>query len=146
MQGEAQEVVLRDLLETAFSTDSIEDVPKGVHGADLLHHVRASDGRDCGAIIWESKRTKSWSDDWLRKLRDDQRTAGAACAVIVSQVLPPDVRHFALVDGVWICAWPYATALGAALRVGLAEVAHARQVAEGRGEKMQMLFDYLLAH
>jgi hypothetical protein len=142
-QGEAQEVVLRDMLEKEFTRDSIEDVPKGVLGADVLHRVRAGDGRHCGSIVWESKRTKAWSDDWLPKLRDDQRAAGAECAVIVSQVLPAHVRHFALVDGVWVCGWPYAIALGAALCVGLVDVATARQVAEGRGEKMQMLFDYL---
>jgi hypothetical protein len=142
-QGEAQEVLLRDMLEEEFTSDSIEDVPKGVLGADVLHRVRAGGGRDCGSIVWESKRTKAWSDEWLPKLRDDQRAAGAACAVIVSQVLPANVRHFALVDGVWVCAWPYAIALGAALRVALVDVATARQVAEGRGEKMQMLFDYL---
>lgn len=142
-QGEAQEVVLRDLLGQAFPVDGIEEVARGMHGADLRQRVRASDGRDCGGILWESKRTKAWSDSWLAKLRDDVRAADAGCAVIVSQALPPDVRHFGLRGGVWICAWPYATALGAVLRTGLIEVAMARRVAEGRGEKMQVLYDYL---
>ena len=135
--------MLRDLLERSFPADSVDDVPKGMNGADLLQRVRSSEGRDCGLIVWESKRTRSWSDDWLPKLRDDQRAVGAACAVIVSQVLPSGVRHFALVEGVWVCAWEYAAALGTALRLGLVDVATARQAAEGRGEKMQMLFDYL---
>lgn len=143
LQGEAQEVVLRDLLEEAFASDSIHDIPKGINGADVLQRVRASDGRDCVAILWESKRTKNWSETWLPKLREDQRAVGAACAVIVSQAMPDGIRHFGVKDGVWICAWPYATALGAALRASLVEVALARRTAEGRGEKMQMLFDYL---
>ena len=102
-QGEAQEVVLRDLLASSFPADTIEDVPKGVHGADVVQGVRGGDGRDCGAIVWESKRTRSWSDGWLPKVRDDQREAGAACAVIVTQTLPPDVRHFGEKEGVWVC-------------------------------------------
>ncbi len=142
-QGEAQETVLRDLLAAAFDADGIEDVAKGVQGADLLQRVRTDDGKECGTIAWESKRTKSWSDAWLPKLRDDQRAAGAACAVLVSQELPKDVKHFGLKDGVWICAWPYAAGLSAALRTGLIDIALAKRVAEGRGEKMQMLYEYL---
>lgn len=142
-QGEAQEAVLRDLLAAAFDSDGIEDVAKGVHGADSLQRVRTDDGCDCGTIAWESKRTKAWSDGWLPKLRDDQRAAGAACAVLVSQELPKDVKHFGLKDGVWVCAWPYAAALSAALRTGLIHVALAKRVAEGRGEKMQILYEYL---
>jgi hypothetical protein len=142
-QGEAQEVLLFELLAEAFDTDLIEDVPKGVHGADLLQRVRTSDGRDCGTIAWESKRTKTWSDSWLPKLRDDQRAVGAACAILVTQELPKDIRHCGMKDGVWVAAWPYAAALGAAVRSHLIEVAVAKRVAEGRGEKMQMLYEYM---
>jgi hypothetical protein len=142
-QGEAQEVVLRELLVDAFRADTVEDVPKGVRGADITQRVVSPEGRGCGTVLWESKRAKAWGSDWLAKARDDQREAGAACAVVVSQVLPPNVRHFGLVEGVWVCAWPYAVALGSALRLGLVEVASARQSEQGRGEKMQMLFDYL---
>ena len=73
-----------------------------------LHTVRDDDGTTSGAILWESKRTKHWSDDWLPKLRDDQRAQSAACAVIVTQAMPDDVKRFGLRDGVWICEWPYA--------------------------------------
>jgi hypothetical protein len=142
-QGEAQEVMLRDVLAQAFPQDEVVEVPKGMNGADLIQRVHAGDGRDCGGILWESKRTKAWSDSWLAKLRDDVRAADAGCAVIVTQTLPQDIRHFGLRAGIWICAWPYAAALGAALRAGLIEVGLARRVAEGRGEKMQMLYDYL---
>jgi hypothetical protein len=131
------------LLAQAFPLDDVVEVPKGMNGADLIQRVRGGDGRDCGGILWESKRTKAWSDSWLAKLRDDVRVADAGCAVIVTQTLPQDIRHFGLRGGVWICAWPYASALGAILRAGLVEVAMARRVAEGRGEKMQMLYDYL---
>jgi hypothetical protein len=143
MQGEAQEVVLRDVLTAAFPHDAVDDVPKGVNGADLVQTVRTVDGRDCGSIVWESKRTKAWSDGWLPKLREDQRAAGGACAVLVSQVLPGDVRHFALKDGVWVCAPAYAVPLAAALRAGLVDVSLAKRAAEGSGQKMQLLYDYM---
>lgn len=143
LQGEAQEVLLRDLLVEAFADDDIEDVAKGVLGADALQRVRGARGGDCGTIVWESKRTKAWSDDWLAKARDDQRVVGAACAIIVTQAMPRDIQHFGVRENVWVCAWPFAVALGAAIRAGLVEVALARRSAEGRGEKMQMLYEYL---
>lgn len=143
LQGEAQEVVLRDLLGNAFPNDAVADVPKGVRGADLVQTVYGGDGRACGCIVWEIKRTRAWSDGWLAKVRDDQREAGAACAVIVTQALPPDVRHFGLEEGVWVCAPSYAIPLGAALRTGLVEVAAAKRAAEGSGQKMQLLYNYM---
>ena len=143
-QGEAQEVVLAILLGDAFPDDTIADVPHGAAGADLLHYVRSADGQQRGSLVWESKRTKAWSDGWLAKVRDDQRAAGASGAIIVSQALPPDVKHFGLRDGVWVCAWPYAVPLGVALRAGVLEVSFARRASENRGEKVQLLYDYLI--
>jgi hypothetical protein len=143
VQGEAQEVVLHDVLTSAFPADAVDDVPKGHNGADLVQTVRAVDGRLCGSIVWESKRTKAWSDGWLPKLREDQRRAGGACAVLVTQTLPGDVRHFALKDGVWICAPAYAVPLATVLRAGLIDVALAKRAAEGSGQKMQLLYDYM---
>ncbi len=143
LQGEAQEVELREVLTTAFPRDTIEDVGKGAQGADLVHRVRDEEGRECGIIVWESKRTKSWSDEWLVKLRDDQRAIGGGCAVVVSQALPPGLGTFGCRDGVWICSWGHAVGVGAVLRAGVIELAGARRAAEGRGEKMQILYDYL---
>jgi hypothetical protein len=143
LQGEAQEIVLRDALAKAFPRDEIGDVGKGVQGADVTQLVRDEEGRDCGLMIWESKRTKSWSDEWLAKLRDDQRATGAVCAIVVTQALPIDVRTFGQREGVWVSDWSHAVGLAAVLRAGLIEVAQARRTAEGRGDKMQVLYDYL---
>jgi hypothetical protein len=143
VQGEAQEVVLRELLVGAFPVDAIDDVPKGVNGADLVQGVRGHDGRDCGAILWETKRTQKWSDGWLPKLRDDLREAGAACAVLVTQALPPDIKDFGPKDGVWVCAPSHAVSLAAVLRGGLVELARTRRAAEGSGQKMQVLYTYI---
>jgi hypothetical protein len=143
LHGEAQEVALRDLLHEAFPHDDIDDVAIGTKGADLIQHVRAADGQMCETIIWESKRTRNWSNAWLAKLRDDQRDTRATVAVLVTQVMPGGVRHFGLVEGVWVCHWPYAAAFARVLRDNLVELARARRAAEGRGDKMHKLYDYL---
>src|ERR1041384_3587260 len=102
LQGEVQELELETLLRAKFPRDTIEPVPKGEFGGDTLHRIIGPLGQPCGTILWESKRTKNWSDGWLVKLRDDQRAAKAEIAVIVTQTLPKVVESFDLIDGVWV--------------------------------------------
>ena len=127
LQGEAQELELETTLSTKFPLDSIEPVPKGEFGGDVLQKVVGPMGQACGAILWESKRTKNWSDAWLPKLRNDQRAAKAGLAVLVSNAMPKDVDSFDHIDGVWITQPRYAIPLVIALRQSLIEVANTRQ-------------------
>ena len=144
LQGEVQELELEALLSTKFPLDQIQPVPKGEFGGDVLQRVAGPFGQACGTILWESKRTKNWSDGWLVKLRDDQRQAKADLAVIVSQALPKEVDTFDLVEGVWVTHPKSALPLARALRQGLMEVAAARQATEGQQTKMEMVYDYLM--
>src|SRR3990170_1188377 len=102
LQGEVQELALEALLSAKFPRDIIEPVPKGEHGGDILQRIVMPTGVACGTILWESKRTKNWSDGWLAKLREDQRAAKAEVAVIVSMVLPKGVEAFEWIDDVWV--------------------------------------------
>ena len=142
-QGEAAELELETLLATRFPTDIIEPVPKGVHGADVLQHVHDGNGNTCGTIIWESKRTKAWSDAWLPKLRDDQREAKAELAAIVSVTLPKDVATFALIDRVWVTGRACVVGLATALRANLVSASAIRQAQLGRQSKTEVLYSYL---
>ena len=143
LQGEVQELELEALLRAKFPLDSIEPVPKGEYGGDVLHRVIGSFGQTCGTILWESKRTKSWSDGWLVKLREDQRAAKAEIAVIVSQTLPKGVETFELIDGVWVTHPRAVIPVAVTLRHTLIEVASARQATEGQQTKMEMVYQYL---
>lgn len=143
LQGEVLELDLENLLSNRFPIDRFEPVPKGEHGGDVLHRVNGPLGQPCGTILWESKRTKNWSDGWLAKLRDDQRTARAEIAVIVSQALPKDCETFALVDGVWVTAARCAFPVAVSLRQTLIEAATARLSSEGQQSKMELVYQYL---
>jgi len=143
LQGEVQELELEALLRARFPHDSIEPVPKGEHGGDVLQCVVGPLGLVCGTIIWESKRTRNWSDGWLAKLREDQRAAKAEIAVIVSQVVPRDVDTFDFIEGVWVTHPRAALPVAMALRQSLLEVAAARQASEGQQTKMELVYHYL---
>jgi hypothetical protein len=143
-QGEVLEVALEELLKGLFPTDSIEPVPKGVRGADVIQRVLDDSGMDCGLILWESKRTRHWSKDWLPKLRDDLRMVGASRSIIVSEQLPEHVRHFGQVDGVWVASWPCVHPVAIMLREGLIGVAKSRRALDGQHSKMELVYNYLI--
>jgi len=143
LQGEVQELELESLLRLKFPRDIIEPVAKGEFGGDVLHRVIGPQGQHCGTILWESKRTKNWSDTWLPKLRDDQRAAKAEVALIVSHVLPKGIETFDLIDGVWVTESRCAISVAIALRQTLIELAAARQASDGQQTKMEMVYQYL---
>jgi len=143
LQGEVQELEIENLLRSKFPTDFIEPVAKGEYGGDLLQRVHSSLGQACGTILWESKRTKNWSDGWLTKLRDDQRAAKSEIAVIVSQALPKDVETFDLIDGIWVTHPRAALPVAIMLRHTLHEITSARQSSEGQQTKMELVYQYL---
>lgn len=143
LQGEVQELELESLLRAKFPFDSIEPVAKGEFGGDALQRVVSASGQPSGTILWESKRTKSWSDGWLTKLREDQRTAKADLSVLVSQALPKGVETFDVIDGVWVTHPRAALPVATVLRHTLLQVNTARQVSEGQQTKTEMVYQYL---
>lgn len=143
LQGEAQELVLEQMLKSKFPLDSIEPVAKGVFGGDCIQRVVGPSGRMVGTILWESKRTKTWSDGWLTKLRGDQRAAKAEMSLLVTQKLPADVDTFDLVDGVWVTSWQCAVPVAIALRQMLIDVANTRSASEGQATKAELMYGYL---
>ena len=143
LQGEVQELELENLLRLKFPFDTIEAVPKGEYGGDVLHRVIGASGQVGGTLLWEFKRTKNWSDAWLVKLRDDQRAAKAEIAIIVSQVLPKGVETFELIEGVWVTHPRAAFPVAMILRQSLLEIALARQSSQGQQSKTEMVYQYL---
>ncbi|OGC24220.1 hypothetical protein A3J90_05375 [candidate division WOR-1 bacterium RIFOXYC2_FULL_37_10] len=142
-QGEVLELELESQLKEAFPQDEIVPVPKGVTGADIVQKVIDRSGRECGQIVWESKKTKAWSDGWIQKLKDDQRAIKADLAVIVSIALPEDVKGFAFRNGVWLCDVKMFIALAVALRMNLEAITREKAMSVGKNEKMEILYSYL---
>lgn len=143
LQGEVLELELEAVLKAQFPHDEILPTPTGVRGADLLQKIRTVSGTECGTIIWESKRTRNWSDGWIGKLKENQRTNGADIAVILTRALPKDVKSFAWLEGVWVTDLAAYIGLAIALRQGLVSTAHERQSAIGKNEKIEVLYRYL---
>lgn len=143
LQGEIQELALEELLRQAFPFDEVSEVGKGVKGADCIQTIRNQYGQECGRIIYESKRTKDFSRDWVEKLKTDMRSQGADVAILVTQAMPRDMDRFGEREGVWICTFAEVKALALVLRDGIVKIAGALRKQENKGDKMHLLYDYL---
>jgi hypothetical protein len=142
-QGEVQELLLEEILKEYFPFDIIEEVGKGVEGADCIQLIRNNSGKECGKMIYESKRTKAWNNSWVDKLKADKRNRGADVAILVTQVFPKDMERFGEKDGVWICSFNEVSSVAYLLRTGLLQVYEIQKSQENKCDKMQLLYNYL---
>lgn len=143
LQGEVQELELEEILRSTFVYDEIVEVPKGATGADCIQVVKNQFGLEAGKIIYESKRTKNFTNDWIEKLKADMRSLSADVAVIVTQTLPKEMDRFGEKEGIYICTFSEVRSVILLLRNGILKVADAKKSQENKGDKMVMLYDYL---
>ncbi len=142
-QGEVQELLLEEILKENFPFDLIEEVGKGVEGADCMQVVRNNIGVECGRMIYESKRTKTWNNNWLEKLKNDKRNRGADVAILVTQVFPRDMERFGEREGIWLCNFNEVNSVAHLLRNGILKIHEIQKSEENKGDKMQLLYNYL---
>jgi hypothetical protein len=142
-QGEVQELALEEYLRHTFARDQVEEVAKGKRGGDCIHNVKDNYNNTCGKVLYESKRTKTFSSEWPSKLKEDMRLTQADIGVIVTEALPNDMTHFGLRDGVWVCTFAEFKALAALFRESLCRVGEVRIAQENKGDKMSRLYGYL---
>jgi len=143
LQGEVQELAIEEWLAAQFPLDTIEEIKKGVRGADCLQIVNTRSLQNCGTIYYESKRTKDFQPSWIEKFKADIRDKGANIGVLVTEVLPSDLDRMGLKDGIWICNYEEFKGLCAVLRESIIQVSTAIGSQENKGDKMEMLYEYL---
>lgn len=146
LQGEVQELLLEDMLKSGFPFDKVVPVGKGIRGADCVQVICNPFGNECGKIIYESKRTANFSNDWIDKLKADMRSQGADIAVIVTQTLPKDMERFGEKDGVYVCSFSEVRSLATVLRTSILKVFALTKSQEKKGDKMNLLYDYLTSN
>ena len=146
LQGEVMELALEEMLRTCFPFDMVSEVGKGVRGADCILTIRNQFGQECGSIIFESKRTKVFSQDWIEKLKADCRNQGADMAILVTQNMPADMDQFGEKNGIWICSFAEVKPLVQVLRDSIIKISNAARNQENKGDKMHMLYDYLTSN
>lgn len=141
-QGEVLELDIENRLRSLFPLDRFSEVPKGVRGADLIQTVANNFGQPCGSILYETKRTRTWSKDWIPKLKKDLVAAKSDVAVLITETLPVGHDRCELVDGVWVVHVSAVMPLVHSLRWSLHQVARAAAAQEGIQDKQALLYQY----
>jgi hypothetical protein len=143
LQGEVQELAIEEYLVNAFPKDEVEEISKGVRGGDCVHVVIDNFGNECGRILYESKRTKSFSKDWIVKVKDDMRLKQAEVGVIVTEAMPGDHTRFIQIDGIWICSFAEFKSVSLLMRHTMIRIGEVTAAQDNKGDKMKLLYDYL---
>jgi len=143
LQGEVQELAIEEFLRSAFVKDEVEEISKGVRGGDCIHILKDKFGNECGRILYESKRTKAFSRDWIGKVKEDMRLKQASLGVIVTEAMPSELTRFGLLDGVWVCSYAEFKSMSVLLRYAMIRIGEISSAQQNKGSKMQILYDYL---
>lgn len=146
LSGEVQEQLLENELRATFPSDVIVPVSRGVRGADVLQYVRTQGGRECGLIIWESKRAKTWREEWVAKLKEDQREKKADVAVLLTEVVPEGMKHVGAYNEVFITDRRNMLGVCQMLRYHIIRLSEANNSNMRRAEKESMLYSFILSN
>lgn len=141
-QGEVLELDIEKRLRALFPVDRFNEVPKGIRGADLIQIVKNEIGKGCGAILYETKRTRAWSKEWIPKLKKDLVTAKADIAVLITETLPDGIDRCELLEGVWVVHLSAVVPLVHSLRWSLHQITRAVSAQEGILDKQALLYQY----
>ena len=131
IKGEIAEELLQAHLEEAFPNDTFSPIKKGQRGADIRHVIFTDGGFEAGAILFESKSTKSWSNNWIEKLKSDLNEDGSDIGILVSKAFPAKEKDIlAQIDKrIWLCKpGPHVIGLVRALRDGILRQANQKNL------------------
>src|SRR3989344_4278413 len=142
-QGEVFELEFESFLKQQYPNDKILPVEKGIKGADMVQEVWDRNGIYAGKILWELKNTKTWSEPWIAKLKEDKRAINAEEAIIITETMPSNMTFAGFRNGVWVTQRSYIVPLTDSLRVKLIELRRMKNSLEGKDRKTEELYTYL---
>lgn len=142
-QGEVFELSFEEALRQQYPHDKIMPVGKGVKGGDLIQEVWDSTGKLAGRIIWELKNTKTWSEQWVDKLKADKRAVNADEAVLITLAMPGNMKTAGFRNGIWVTERNFVFPLTDSLRVKLIQQIIIKNSLKGKDVKMEALYTYL---
>ena len=145
LQGEIQEIVIEEELKRLFPLDNVKEVKKGISGADVLQIVMSNSGVECGKIYYESKRTKEFNYDWIKKLKDDNLQVSADALVLVSETTPNN-KLFSFIDGVYVISFLEFRSISAFIRNFLIKIGIMNINNTNKGTKADLLYNFFTSN
>lgn len=147
IQGEVLELNLEETLRTNFKDDEIQPIGKGILGADIRQIVKTPKGTTCGVILWELKRTKTFSDDYIETLKKNLRNDKADIPALVSEVMPKGYQNgLGQKNGVWIAIPALALPLAQLLRKALFDAMRQKVISQNKQSKAEELYNFITSN
>ena len=146
LKGEVLEIGMEEHLRKNFPLDLVEEIKKGMKGADCLHTVLTNHQVTCGSVYYETKRAKEFQASWIPKFKDDMRAKGATIGVIVTEAYPAGMERLSMKDGIWICSYQEAKGLCFVLRESLILLNDSKTAQTDKGGKMEILYSYMVSN
>lgn len=142
-EGLARQELFGEWLKSRYPSDEVVVTRRGQSGADVQWTVRSLSGTRLGDILFETKWTANWGNDWVGKLKADQQRLGVGIAGIVSASLPKGADPVCQMDGVWVCDFHHALLLSMALREIVLQAAAYEVANANREEVSAKVYDYV---
>jgi len=143
IQGETSELAIEEWIAYKFKFDTVEEIKKGAFGADCIQIVNERDMHNCGVICYESKNAKTWSNEWIAKLKQDMLRVQADIGVLVSKVMPSGMDRMGLYQNIWVCSYEEFKGSVSLLRDSIIRVHKSKNNQENKTDKMSLLYAYL---
>lgn len=143
LQGEVQELMIEERLKELFPQDEITEINKGVRGADVTQTV-LNNSVLCGTLLYESKNTQKFSNDWIDKLRSDQMASGAHTAILVTRTMPKGQEgEYYTEKGIIVCSIRLFPVVAALCRHKLVDLKHQANRFDLQKDTSGLLYQYL---
>jgi len=142
-QGEAFEIEFESILKQTYPNDKITPVKKGSRGGDVIQEVWDGKGYFAGKILWELKNTKTWSESWIEKLKLDKRAINADEAILISEILPSDMKTAGFRKNIWVTKNNFVIPLADTMRAKLIQLYYIKNSVQGKDQKMEIIYKYL---
>ena len=143
LQGEAAELVIENFLKNEYEFDSIQEIKKGVKGADVLQIIHTREIADCGSIYYESKNTQDFKKEWIPKLQRDMLANKSNVGIIVTRTMPSDMPRSGSRDGIWICSFEDFKTVVAIHRASIIQLKVQSMTQDNRNDKKDVLYDFV---
>ena len=140
--GDATQFHVLDALRNAYPTDSIIAIAKGKPGADIRHEVR-NKGTVCGKILLDAKNHKQWRNDFVAKLKEDQRTEQADYAILATMEFPSGKKELCIEEDVIVTSPARVVSVVDILRRTLLQMQKLRLTTVERENKTQRVYEFI---
>ena len=131
-------------LKSAFPSDDIQRIQKGVRGADILHKVIEA-GKEVGRIVYECKNTMTWLNEWISTAKRYRSEYQTPWVIIAAKRLPRGKKSLVVENTIPVINFELTVNLAEIVREAIKTIGQLRLTRDGAQAKADQIFEYVLS-